>query len=289
MADGLPAIRAWSDVDFDCFQNEIVPLDRPAHIRSLVRDWPAVLAGNTSARAIADYVKRFDNGKPVHAAVGDPNIKGRFFYRDDLTDVNFRRAGVTVTSALEQLLEMMEAEAPHAVAIQAIPVTQALPGFADSNPMPLLDGAVEPTMWFGNRAMVAPHYDINDNIACVVAGERTFTLFPPDQIENLYVGPTLGAPGGVPISMVDLHNPDLERYPRFSHALEAAQQAVLEPGDAIYIPALWWHGVESMQRLNVLVNYWWGGLSTSGISRVCPLMRALRRIRSNAIKSCSGC
>ena len=98
MAERLPPIRAWSNVDLDRFQNEIVPLDRPAHLRSLVRDWPAARAGSTSARVIADYLKRFDNGKPVHAAVGEPGIQGRFFYRDDLTDVNFRRAGVTVTA-----------------------------------------------------------------------------------------------------------------------------------------------------------------------------------------------
>ena len=40
-------------------------------------------------------------------------------------------------------------------------------------------------------------------------------------------------------------------------SLESAQEAVLEPGDAIYIPILWWHGVESLDPLNILVNYWW--------------------------------
>ncbi len=278
MADSLPPIKEWRDVDVDCFRNEIVPLNRPALMKSLVRDWPAVQAGATSPRAIVDYLKAFDNGERVHAAVGEPDINGRFFYREDLLNVNFRRARVPVTAALEQLIELMEQEDPHAIAIQAIPINETLPGFAESNANPLLESSVEPTMWFGNRAIIAPHYDIDDNIACVVAGVRKFTVFPPEEIGNLYVGPTLGAPGGVPISMVDLRDPDLERFPRFTRALEAARQAVLEPGDAIYIPAVWWHAVESMERFNLLVNYWWGGKTDTQISPNDTLLHGMLSI-----------
>jgi len=45
---------------------------------------------------------------------------------------------------------------------------------------PLLDKSIAPTMWMGNQAMVAPHYDPYDNLAAVVAGRREFTLFPPE-------------------------------------------------------------------------------------------------------------
>ena len=133
-------------------------------------------------------------------------------------------------------------------------------------------------MWLGNSAIVAPHFDVHDNIACVVAGRREFTLFPPDQIANLYVGPTLDAPGGVPISMVDLHNPDLERFPNFTQALSVAQQALLEPGDGIFIPSPWWHAVESLDKINVLINYWWGGLAESGLSPNHSLMHSMLTI-----------
>jgi hypothetical protein len=90
-----------------------------------------------------------------------------------------------------------------------------------------------------------------------MTGRRRFTVFPPEQIGNLYPGPFELTPSGVPISLVDATAPDLDRYPRFAEAMAAAQTAVLEPGDAIYLPFHWWHGVESLDPVNALVNYWW--------------------------------
>ena len=98
---------------------------------------------------------------------------------------------------------------------------------------------------------VAAHFDFNDNIACVAHGRRRFMLFPPEQLENLYVGPLEFTPQGVPISLVDVHNPDLARYPRFERAVAAAQVAELEAGDAIFIPYMWWHSVRSLEPFNI--------------------------------------
>jgi len=61
---------------------------------------------------------------------------------------------------------------------------------------------------------------------------------------------------------VSFKEPDFARFPKFRAALAAAQVAELGPGDAIYIPTLWWHHVESLDPLNLLVNYWWGSQST---------------------------
>jgi hypothetical protein len=94
-------------------------------------------------------------------------------------------------------------------------------------------------------------------VACVLAGRRRFTLFPPEQLVNLYVGPLEFTLAGQPISMVRLENPDLERYPKFREAWQHAQGAELEPGDALFIPYMWWHHVESLTAFNVLLNYWW--------------------------------
>src|SRR3546814_12307007 len=59
------------------------------------------------------------------------------------------------------------------------------------------------------------------------------------------------------ISLVDFAAPDLARFPRFAEALRHAQVAELGPGDAVFIPSMWWHHMEALDAFNVLVNYWW--------------------------------
>jgi hypothetical protein len=120
-------------------------------------------------------------------------------------------------------------------------------------------------IWIGNAIVTPAHFDESENIACVVAGTRRFTLFPPEQAGNLYIGPLDYAPTPTPISMVDFSAPDLARFPRFTQALEAALVADLAPGDAIYIPALWWHHVQSSAPLSILVNYWWKAAPQPGL------------------------
>jgi hypothetical protein len=110
-----------------------------------------------------------------------------------------------------------------------------------------------------------------------VAGKRRFTLFPPDQIGNLYLGPLEFTMAGPPASMVDFHAPDYDRYPKFRDAEKAGLIADLEPDDAIYVPSLWWHHVESEGPLNLLVNYWWMPVGAGSVLE--PLMLSLLALR----------
>mgnify|MGYP001249368677 CR=1 FL=1 len=93
-------------------------------------------------------------------------------------------------------------------------------------------------LWIGNKIQVPLHNDFPNNVACVIGGRRKFTLIPPNQFENLYVGPIDFTPAGRAVSMVDLQNPDLDKYPKFAVALEHALTAELSPGDIIYIPSM---------------------------------------------------
>jgi hypothetical protein len=250
-------VREWRDTDLATFRNEILPLNEPAVLKGLLKKWPAVQAGLKSNRALCDYIKKFDCGRPVETLLGDPSIGGRFFYTDDLAGVNFERKDEQISSTLEALLTHVDDADPPAIFIQSASIPEFLPKFLDENAIDLADPATIPRIWVGNSITVTTHYDISDNIACVVGGRRRFTLFPPDQIRNLYVGPIHFTLAGQPVSMVSLDEPDLVRYPRFEQALATAQVAELEAGDAIFIPYFWWHHVKSLERFNVLVNYWW--------------------------------
>jgi hypothetical protein len=280
MTESHCSIREWRDVDLEIFQNEIIPQGQPAVLRSLVTDWPVVQEGLKSPANICSYIKRFDTQQPVNATVGAPSIDGRFFYRDDLRGFNFERKMVSVSTALDNLLALIDKPDPPAIALQAIPVHDVLPNLEQEIVLPLIDKTVAPRMWLGNKSTIAAHYDTYSNVACVVAGRRQFTVFPPDQVANLYIGPLLTTPGGSPISMVDLRNPDLSRYPRFQQALEVCQVASLEPGDAIYIPYLWWHSVESLDQFNALVNCWWNDSGKESDSPFHSLLHSMLLIPS---------
>jgi mannose-6-phosphate isomerase-like protein (cupin superfamily) len=261
MTQAIAAAREWHNADAGVFRDQIVAANQPAVLRGLIKHWPAVQAGLDGPRALCDYIKGFDSGGSVDLLIGEPSIHGRFFYREDLKSLNFERRPGKISEALELLLAHQDDSSPPAIAIQSASIPQRLPHFADQNTISLPPPAAIPRIWIGNRITVAAHYDISDNIACVVGGRRRFTFFPPEQIANLYVGPIHFTPAGQPVSMVPLERPDLRRYPRFQHALAAAQSAELEPGDAVYIPYFWWHHVQSLDRFNILVNYWWDDAS----------------------------
>jgi hypothetical protein len=261
MTQAIPAAREWHGVDAAVFRDQVVAANQPAVLRGLVKHWPAVQAGLGTARALCDYIKGFDSGGSVDLLIGESSIQGRFFYREDLKSLNFERRPGRISDALELIFAHQHDANPPAISIQSVSVPQLLPHFTDQNNISLATPSAIPRIWIGNSITVAAHYDISDNIACVVGGRRRFTFFPPEQIANLYVGPIHFTPAGQPVSMVPLEQPDLRRYPRFQHALAAAQSAELEAGDAVYIPYLWWHHVQSLERFNVLVNYWWDDAS----------------------------
>lgn len=256
----MQPVPEWRDVDERAFRGEILGRHKPAVLRGLVKDWPAVQAALTEPANLARYLTAFDSGNLVDAILMPPEARGRIAYNDAMDGFNFVRNRLPVTAILEQLARYAHFDEPPAVAVQSAPISDSLPGFAAENRLQVLDPAVEPRIWIGNRVTVPAHFDESQNLACVVAGMRRFTLFPPEQVANLYVGPLDFAPTGAAMSMVQCAAPDFRKFPRFKEALAAASTAELGPGDAIFIPTLWWHHVESLDpKLNVLVNYWWFG------------------------------
>jgi hypothetical protein len=240
------------------FAREAVQAFRPVVMRGLAADWPLLAAASGGAVPLADYLARFDRGKDVEVMTAPADVEGRFFHAPDMRGFNFRIGQARIGQLLSELARLGgEPKAPGLYA-GAILAADHLPGLIEANPLPLDLKASDamPRVWLGNASYVSPHFDLSDNVAVVVGGRRRFTLYPPEQTRNLYVGPFNMTPAGQPVSMVDPRDPDLARYPRFAEAMAASLSAELEPGDAIYIPTLWWHGVEALEPVNMLVNYW---------------------------------
>ena len=252
-------IAEYDGADRGRFESQIAAKGEPAVIRGLVADWPIVEAAQISGAALAEFLRGAASDEPFEAWFGPPEIGGRFGYTPDFSGFNHERKLATVDQLLDLLLRQKGHERPYSMYAGGIPVRKHLPGLLPMIPLPLLDmsKATLISLWLGNRTRTAAHWDLPQNLACVVAGRRKFTLFPTDQIANLYVGPLDFTLAGQPISLVDVESPDLDRHPRFAEALEAAQTAELGPGDALYIPSLWWHAVASLDELGAMINFWW--------------------------------
>jgi hypothetical protein len=237
--------------------DELLCATRPYVVRGMAAQWPVVAAGRASAEAGDAYLRRFYRDATVGAMLGKPEIRGRFFYNDDLTGFNYYSARARLDAVLDEMKGYRGHPQPAAIYVGSTTIDTALPGFRQENDVDLNGRDALASIWIGNQTRIAAHYDLPDNLAVVACGRRRFTLFPPDQLENLYVGPLDFTPAGQAISLVDLHAPDHARFPRFARALAQAQVAELGPGDAIFIPSMWWHHVEALDEFNVLVNYWW--------------------------------
>ncbi|HSM11923.1 MAG TPA: cupin-like domain-containing protein [Lysobacter sp.] len=272
-------VRELTGIDADALPDDVLGSTQPLVLRGLAAGWPAVQAANASPGSAIDYLRRFDAGSTVAAMVGAPDIGGRFFYNDDLSGFNFRMERPALREMLDRLASHLDDAAPPALYVGSTTVDACLPGFRAANDFGM--GARDPlvSIWLGNRTRIAAHHDLPDNLACVVAGRRRFTLFPPEQVANLYVGPLDLTPAGQAISLVDFAQPDLERFPRFAQAVEHAQVAELEPGDAIFIPSMWWHHVEALDAFTVLVNYWWRQSPAYMDAPINALMLALMTVR----------
>jgi hypothetical protein len=251
------AIREVGGVSREALPGELLLGNEPVVLRGLVADWPLVRAGLDGAARAIDYLRGHARDGEVVAMVGAPEIGGRLFYNQDLSGFNFRVERAKLGSVLEAMRQQLAAAQPPTLYMGSTTVETFFPGIAADNQVALDAQGALYSIWIGNRTRIAAHQDLPDNLACVAVGHRRFTLFPPNQLANLYIGPLDFTPAGQAISLVDFASPDLARFPKFAEAIDAGQTAVLGPGDALFIPSLWWHHIEALDSFNVLLNYWW--------------------------------
>ena len=228
----------------------------PFVLRGLVSDWPLVEAGKCSARDARRYLLDRARDRPFKVSIGAPGHDGRLFYDAEM-EMNFRVGTGKLADIFGGIDKAEELGEARTVYLASIDIPSHFDGLDEANRVELGDRDPLKSIWIGTRTKIAAHNDFPDNLACCAVGRRRFTLFPPHQFRNLYLGPIDHTPAGRAVSMVDFDAPDLAAHPRFIDAMAEAQTVELEPGDAIFIPSMWWHHVEGLADFNILVNYWW--------------------------------
>ena len=144
------------------------------------------------------------------------------------------------------------------------------PAFRDKGdydlPAFLLGGGVEAedvvsNVWMGTAGTVThAHFDSYENVLGQVAGYKFVRLFPPGAAGRLQGGAGGGGGGAVAAtarssaaaqgntSALDVCAPGFDA--------SGCWDAVLGPGDALFIPVGWWHYVRSVTP-SISLNFWW--------------------------------
>jgi hypothetical protein len=254
--------------------------DTPVLLPGLAAHWPVVQAARRSPADALALLRGHWRGATVGVFRMEPGTRGRIAYTPDFDGFNFSRMMVPFGTLLDELAALLDDPDPPTWYMGSTTLDACLPGFAGEHPLDLQ--TPEPplvSLWLGNRVRVPAHQDWPSNLAVCVAGRRRFTLYPPQSVGDLYVGPLDPTPAGQPISLVDADAPDLDRFPRFAAAAAQARSFELSPGDAIYIPSQWWHQVDSPGPLGGLINYWWRSSPEWADAPTAALWLALATVR----------
>ncbi len=171
----------WQDADPGLFEEIIRPRGLPASLRGVARGWPATQAGLASPQAMSAYLKTFYGGLAAPMFEAPASIRGRFFYNDQLNGFNFESRRALLTEVLDRLCRGIGDPSAPCLYAGSVSLPIYLPGFSAANNALrfVAAAAVLESIWIGNRTCIAAHFDNTENLACVAAGRRRFTLFPP--------------------------------------------------------------------------------------------------------------
>jgi hypothetical protein len=269
--------------------DELFSLAQPVILKGLVKDWPLVIAGQQSPDNVMEQLEQHDSQRPTMVYKGAPDIKARFGYNQSCTGFNFTSERTTIPEVLGTIRSQLDQQEHDYLYINSLRLDEGFPALSQTHQLTFEHGEFNHNhpvakIWLGTESVAAAHFDQPKNIACCVLGKRRFTLFPPEQVHNLYPGPLTPTPGGQVVTLADLSKPDFTRFPRLKDALENAYIADLEPGDALYYPNMWWHEVEAFDRFNAMVNFWWMTAEPYLGNPMDALMHAMMSVRDRSVK-----
>ena len=190
------------------------------------------------------------------------------------------RRALKLDTVLDELARFAPDAQPPSIYVGSTTIDTACRDFA---PRTISDlGARQPlaSIWIGNRTRIAAHHDLPDNLACVVGRASALhavsargTRQPLHRPAGFHARRSAHQPGRFRAARTSRVSRD---SPRRSSARTWRSSG---PGDAIFIPSMWWHHIESLDAFNVLVNYWWRQSPAYMDSPIGALMLALMTVR----------
>ena len=120
-------------------------------------------------------------------------------------------------------------------------------------------------VWMGQPRVIAHcHYDGYHNFYAQLYGTKKFTLFRPEDWPGLYPYPFLHPSH----AQTQVNLSDIGERERFPLSLKTrALEVVLNPGDLLYMPPLWFHLVESLDT-SISVNVWTDSRQTLSVEEM---------------------
>jgi ribosomal protein L16 Arg81 hydroxylase len=139
------------------------------------------------------------------------------------------------------------------------PTTMLPAGVDDSDRIaelqPYMAKSLARNLWISSSGLtVGLHFDPADNLNFQLRGRKSFMLYPPG-VRAYYPLPMFSQTAHISGVFRDGPDPDLKKFSRFDPG--KGTRIELQEGDVLYIPAYWWHQVESLGRENLNLNFWW--------------------------------
>lgn len=261
---GEPAIRGFrvparalpriDRVTPEQFRSEIAPAGEPVVLVGLAREWASsrwtlpwfrerygdvevpVKRCHGDVRLsdpLSHLPRRFSERRPLGALI-DEMLEGRVPPGTNITDANLRAVGADLEADIAPIHRQLAAPPwlPEGIARRLF---------------------LDPGLWFAAPGtLTLTHFDRQENINVQITGTKRWLLFSPDQSPALYAN--RGGTSTALFSPCDIDLPDFDRFPRLADAVRL--EATLEAGDAIFVPAGYWHHVRTIET-SINVNFWW--------------------------------
>jgi Cupin-like domain len=231
LAPHFTTVERRSDLSREEFLENYYTKSKPVILTDMMEDWSALSLWTP------EYIKT----KYGHVAVeiqANRNSDANF----EINKTNLKRV-VKLGEYVDMVLAGGETNDYYLTANNGALTRPELQGLLqDINMFPeFLNGADthnKAFFWFGPAGTITPlHHDENNLIMAQVVGRKRWRIISPNQTPLMYNYCSV-------FSQVDGENPDYEKYPLYRQV--NVIEAVVEPGEAIYIPVGWWHHVKSL-------------------------------------------